>query len=102
MKILGHRESRLNGGNPAWNTPVVFRYMLSSSISHASGRILRYARIIEIGLASFPTLLSLPRTSQPFRSRLGVSLRGSRAPITPAAAKCDPLRVMECANYNIC
>lgn len=26
----------------------------------------------------------------------------SRGPITPPAAKCDPLSVMECANYNIC
>ena len=95
-------NSGLNRGNSVGNIPMAFRYALSSSISHASGRILRYACIIEIGLASFSTPLSLPRTSRTFRSRLGVSLRGSQAPITPAAAKCDPLRVMECANYNIC
>lgn len=43
----------------------------------------------------------LPSLSPPPPS-LPVSLYGSVAPITPAAAKCDPLRVMECANYNIC
>lgn len=103
MKILDYYRwiERLNRGNPSMEYPVSSKYALSSSISHASGRILRYARIIEIGLASF-SILSLSRTSWPFRSRLGVSLHRSRAPITPAAAKCDPLRVMECANYNIC
>ena len=101
VKFLDHYQRNRDWTVAIRNIPMAFRYALSSSISHASGRILRYARIIEIGLASFSPL-SLSRTSRTFRSRLGVSLRGFQAPITPAAAKCDPLRVMECANYNIC
>lgn len=55
-----------------------------------------------------PPLSSSPLTGHhpPSSSRPhpppGSPLYGSVAPITPAAAKCDPLRVMECANYNIC
>lgn len=105
MKILIIiREPRLNLANPTrtshgvWNT--------------------RYPRAILARVRSYPSLrwyyrdwprllLSLaisPFLLVPFVSSLShrLSPRFSNPPITPAAAKCDPLRVMECANYNIC
>lgn len=65
-------------------------------------QVVSFATLVLSRLASPPSLLLSRSLEPPERFVLGVSLRGSQAPITPAAAKCDPLRVMECANYNIC
>jgi len=65
--------------------------------------LLLHPRVPSLPTGHHPLSLSPPPslTLSP-SSSLHFPLYGSVAPITPAAAKCDPLRVMECANYNIC
>lgn len=66
-------------------------------------QVISFTTIVLSRLGSSPSTLPAHPLCQPAISPLSsLPLYGSVAPITPAAAKCDPLRVMECANYNIC